>query len=98
MKKKVCGPMCSICGIILSIWGFVQLAIMGAFFYVHSVSLVEDIHLSEQEFLNNPEVVDAAYKQQAYNCWVCAGLYLLLLGFSAHQMWINIKPAAYRGI
>lgn len=79
----------------MSVWGIVQLAIMGALFHVRSVNLVEDVSVSEEDFALHPELVDSAYKQQAYNCWVCAGIYVLLLALSAQQMWLNIKPKPY---
>ncbi|OQV22319.1 hypothetical protein BV898_03817 [Hypsibius exemplaris] len=71
---------------------------MGAFFYVRSVNLVEDVPINEADFISHPEMADAAYKQQAYNCWVCAALYVLLLAFSGHQMMVNIRPAPYTGM
>ena len=51
--------------------------------------------ISEEDFASHPKLVDDAYKQQAYNCWVCAGIYILLLALSAQQMWLNIKPKPY---
>lgn len=96
--KTCCGPTLSTCGIILSIWGIIQLAIMGAFFWVHSVNLVEDISVSEEDFIKHPDIVDDAYKAQAKNCWIVAGIYVALLALSAQQMWANLKPKPFTGM
>lgn len=97
--KTFCGPTLSGCGIILSIWGIVQLGVMGALFYVQSVNLIEDVPVHNMtEYMENPHHVTEAYHQQAYNSWVCAGLYVLLLAISAQQMWLNIKPVPYTGM
>ena len=41
----LCGPKLSLCGVVISAWGILQLSLMGVFFYIHSVALIEDIPL-----------------------------------------------------
>ena len=43
----LCGPKLSLCCTVLSAWGIIQLLLMGVFFYVRAVALVEDIYLEE---------------------------------------------------
>ncbi|XP_057376516.1 ribonuclease kappa-like [Daphnia carinata] len=86
-----CGPKCSLCCTIVSIWGIVQLVLMGVFFYTHSVALAEDLTLKEHynnldEFYKD---VNASYEQNAYNCWIAALIYLVTLCVSVHQFWLN---------
>ena len=35
LAMAICGPKLSLCGVVLSIWGIVQLSIMGVFFYIN---------------------------------------------------------------
>lgn len=64
---RICGPKLSLCGLIISIWGIIQLVsgqyeireiflwtifyifqvLMGVFYYIHSVALIEDLPLEE---------------------------------------------------
>ena len=45
VKMPFCGPKLSLCGVVLSAWGIVQLSLMGIFFYIRSVALIEDLPL-----------------------------------------------------
>ncbi|XP_056637796.1 ribonuclease kappa-B-like [Diorhabda carinulata] len=90
-----CGPKLSLCGIILSTWGVIQLGLMGVFYITGSVALAEDIPAVEfsgnlTEFYNE---VDNGFKQNAYNCWIAALLYLILLIISAQQFWANSRSS-----
>ena len=49
----ICGPKCATFGVILSIWGIVQLSIMSLFCYVKSVALIEDLPLKPEEDYSN---------------------------------------------
>jgi len=95
----LCGPKLSLCCLLLSMWGIIQLSIMGILFYSRSVALVEDLPLKEEggedggykninEFFQD---VDRGYSQNAYNCWIAACLYVVTLLFSGHQYWMNTK-------
>jgi hypothetical protein len=46
-KMPVCGPKYSLCCTILSVWAIIQLTLMGIFFHINSVALIEDISLEE---------------------------------------------------
>ena len=51
----VCGKKMSICCSIMSVWGILQLTLMGVWLYSHSVAFAEDleIHLEPNESLNS---------------------------------------------
>ncbi|XP_019865128.1 ribonuclease kappa-B [Aethina tumida] len=96
----VCGPKLSLCGLIISVWGVIQLAFMGVFYYFHAVALAEDLPEFEIESNSTEEYmkefyskVDSGYTQNAYNCWIAALLYLVTLFFSAHQFWANNRSS-----
>jgi len=97
----ICGPKLSLAGCVISAWGIVQLSLMGIFFWIHSVALVEDLNVKEpsaycpeppapcedtQPFVN---AMEASYNQNAMNCWIAALLYLVTLCISAQQFWMN---------
>ncbi|KAJ8957663.1 hypothetical protein NQ318_017555 [Aromia moschata] len=89
----LCGPKLSLCGLIISVWGIVQLSLMGIFYYIGSLALAEDlpeidIDLPLKEFYAE---VDRGFQQNAINCWIAALLYLITLAVSAHQFWANIR-------
>ncbi|XP_029054433.1 ribonuclease kappa [Osmia bicornis bicornis] len=92
---KICGPKYALCGLILSVWGIFQLLLMGIFFYVKSVALIEDLPL-EGEFVKATDfyaAADRGYKQNAYNCWIAACIYVFTLLFSGHQFYINSRSS-----
>ncbi|XP_021951530.1 ribonuclease kappa [Folsomia candida] len=93
----VCGPKLSLCCLLLSVWGVIQLGLMGIFFYVKSVALVEDLELGEygpHEYQQFYADVDQAYSQSAYNCWIAACLYIGTFLFSAQQFYSNNKSSS----
>ncbi|CAG9862643.1 unnamed protein product [Phyllotreta striolata] len=91
----VCGPKLSLCGVILSTWGIIQLTLMGIFYYIGAVALAEDI--PEVKFTGDLNQfytdVNKGFQQNAYNCWIAALLYLITLAFSAHQFWANNRSS-----
>lgn len=66
--------------------------LMGGFYYNKSVNLVGDLKIgtynTSQQFY---ALADAAYDQAAYNCWIAAAIYILLLVFSVWQLKVNQK-------
>ncbi|XP_078047750.1 ribonuclease kappa [Augochlora pura] len=91
---KICGPKYALCGLILSTWGIFQLLLMGIFFYVKSVALVEDLPLDDIKDYNDFYAeADRSYKQNAYNCWIAACIYILTFLFSGHQFYINSRSS-----
>lgn len=87
----VCGPKLSLCCSVLSAWAILQLTLMGIFFHINSVALIEDISLHEEyEDLNQLTTdMEAGYRQNALNCWIAALLYLVTLCASVQQFWMN---------
>jgi ribonuclease kappa len=93
---KICGPKYALCGLVLSVWGIFQLLLMGVFFYVKSVALVEDLPLGEKNFTTLSQfyvAADRGYMQNAYNCWIAACIYVLTFLFSGHQFYINSRSS-----
>ncbi|CAH1736386.1 ribonuclease kappa-B [Aphis gossypii] len=90
---KFCGPKLSLCGIIISIWGIIQLVLMGFFYYIRSVALIEDLNIPEEhKFTDQQEFysyADKMYSLNAYNCWIAACLYIFTLVVSGHQFYMN---------
>ncbi|XP_020822324.1 ribonuclease kappa [Phascolarctos cinereus] len=85
-----CGPKLAACGIVLSAWGVIMLVLLGIFFNVHSAVLIEDVPLTESDFTESgPQKIYELYEQVSYNCFIAAGLYLLLGGFSFCQVRLN---------
>jgi len=91
----ICGPKLSLCGLIISAWGIIQLSLMGIFFYMNSVALIEDIHLKEEydDIKKLKNDMDVGYTQNAYNCFIAALLYLVTLCFSAQQFYMNSRTS-----
>ncbi|XP_063830395.1 ribonuclease kappa [Ostrinia nubilalis] len=95
MACTFCGPKLSLCGLVLSVWGIIQLTLMGLFYYVGAVALLEDLPLGENHhdvdhFLNE---VKYSYNQNATNCWIAALLYVATLVISGHQFWMNNRSS-----
>ncbi|XP_068919281.1 ribonuclease kappa [Petaurus breviceps papuanus] len=85
-----CGPKLAACGIVLSAWGVIMLVLLGIFFNVHSAVLIEDVPFTESDFTESgPQKIYELYEQVSYNCFIAAGLYLLLGGFSFCQVRLN---------
>lgn len=69
---------------------------MGIFFYTKSVALVEDLPIEEEDFKKATDfyaAADRGYKQNAYNCWIAACIYVLTFLFSGHQFYINSRSS-----
>ncbi|EFN85218.1 ribonuclease kappa [Harpegnathos saltator] len=93
---KICGPKYALCGLVLSVWGIFQLLLMGVFFYIRSVALVEDLPLGNKNFTSLEhfyKVADRGYMQNAYNCWIAACIYVLTFLFSGHQFYLNSRSS-----
>ncbi|XP_027980888.1 LOW QUALITY PROTEIN: ribonuclease kappa [Eumetopias jubatus] len=84
-----CGPKLAACGIVLSAWGVIMLIMLGIFFNVHSAVLIEDVPFTEKDFEKDPQKIYELYERVSYNCFIAAGLYLLLGGFSFCQVRLN---------
>ncbi|XP_020378037.1 ribonuclease kappa-A [Stegostoma tigrinum] len=86
-----CGPKLAACGIVLSIWGVIMLVLLGIFFNIHSAVLIEDVPLTEEDFTTTdaPQRIYRIYEQVSYNCFIAAGIYIVLGGFSFCQIRLN---------
>ncbi|KAG6451195.1 ribonuclease kappa [Manduca sexta] len=100
MGCKICGPKLSLCGLVLSVWGIIQLTLMGVFYYIRAVALLEDLPLehSPDEKVDDPiehfiALAERGYTQNAYNCWIAALLYVITLVVSGHQFWMNNRSS-----
>jgi len=93
---KICGPKLSICGLLLSIWGVLQLGIMSIGFYVRSVAFVEDLPLANETYPDADsyrKAIDDSYGNVALSCLVTTICYVLTAIVSAHQVWVNNKSS-----
>ncbi|CAG9795640.1 unnamed protein product [Diatraea saccharalis] len=95
MVFVLCGPKLSLCGLILSVWGIIQLTLMGVFYYIRAVALLEDLPLDPNVheldlFIGE---VESGYTQNAHNCWIAALLYVITLVISGHQFWMNNRSS-----
>lgn len=94
MVFKVCGPKLSLCGLVLSVWGIIQLVskaselgfvfswnfpgyyiavnyfqtLMGVFYYIRALALLEDLPLSEKHHTIEAFIgeVEAGYDQVSH--------------------------------
>ncbi|XP_037069885.1 ribonuclease kappa-B-like [Pollicipes pollicipes] len=94
----LCGPKLSLCGLIVSVWGIIQLSIMGGLFMWNSVGLIEDLGLEEhydtaEELYSD---ADKAYKNIAYNCWIAAAIYLVTMVVSVQQFYVNRQAGHFQ--
>ncbi|CAH8458001.1 unnamed protein product [Schistosoma bovis] len=91
------GPKCSVVLLLLSVWGILMLLLMGVFARVNSVAFSEDIPLNETAWAASgyaPLHVEEAYVMVSNNCFIAAGIYVVLLIFSGVQYYFN-KRANY---
>jgi len=89
----LCGPKLSAFGLVLSIWGIVQLALTGVLFHNRSVALIEDVFL-EESYNSKSQLlldIDTRYDASALNCWIAALMYIVTLCVSAQQFWKHGK-------
>jgi ribonuclease kappa len=93
IKWPLCGPKLSLCCTIISVWGIVQLMLMGIFFFIQAAPLLDDFEFDDDSandmiFKDN---LNNAYNQRAYNCWIAAFFYVGLLVFAGSQFMTNQK-------
>nr|VZH97138.1 unnamed protein product [Spirometra erinaceieuropaei] len=67
----------SACLLVLGVWGFIMLVLMGVFTRVNAVAFAEDIpiNMTEWEALGFPSAyIDEKYAMVSTNCFIAAGL------------------------
>ncbi|XP_030017979.1 ribonuclease kappa-B-like [Sphaeramia orbicularis] len=93
MPVIICGPKVAACGLVLSLWGVIMLGLLGIFFSIHSAGLIEDVPLTESDAIpgdpNVAQKIYSLYDKVSYNCFIAAGIYLLVAGFSFCQIRLN---------
>lgn len=70
--------------------------LMGVFARVNAVSLAEDIPLNEVKWAEqnySPKLVDDAYIMMSNNCFIAAGIYLIVLAFAGVQYYVNKRSS-----
>lgn len=87
----ICGPKLATCGIVISIWGVIMLAMLGIFFRTHSAMLIEDVPLTEEDLIDTDPLqkIYSIYNQVAYNCFIAAAIYVVVGVFSFCQIKLN---------
>ncbi|XP_068219095.1 ribonuclease kappa [Palaemon carinicauda] len=89
---KFCGPKCSLCCTLLSVWAIIQLGFMALFFGIRSPAFIEDLYIpaeAEEEPRTYLEAMNKSYYQIATNCGIAAGLYGVTLVVSGWQWYLN---------
>ncbi|XP_062849267.1 ribonuclease kappa-A [Trichomycterus rosablanca] len=86
-----CGPKLAACMLVLSIWGVIMLAMLGIFFSIHAAVLIEDVPFTEEDIhgQQSPERIYAVYDKVGYNCFIAAGIYVVVALVSFIQVRLN---------
>jgi len=82
--SRVCGPKLSNCCFIISIWGIIMLVLLGIFFKVKSVALIEDVPFKKVTTLGKTKEIPD-YSGTSTNCFIAAGVYGVTFIISAYQ-------------
>ncbi|CDS43222.1 ribonuclease kappa [Echinococcus multilocularis] len=86
MMAPLLGKKCSACLMILGVWGVIMLVLMGVFTRVNAVAFVDDIPIDMKEWESTkfaPSYIDEKFAMVSTNCFIAAGLYLLVLVFAS---------------
>ncbi|XP_047997180.1 ribonuclease kappa-like [Leguminivora glycinivorella] len=79
---------CGVCYMCLSIWGIIQLVIMGVLYRMESLGLIEDTeehHFSDlDDFIKRTQ---ENYRTVSTNCFIAAAIYVVILGCSLLCLW-----------
>uniref|UniRef100_A0A8C1UYP2 Ribonuclease, RNase K a n=1 Tax=Cyprinus carpio TaxID=7962 RepID=A0A8C1UYP2_CYPCA len=85
-----CGPKLAACGLVLSIWGVIMLAMLGIFFTTHSAVLIEDVPFTEEDFKGEAlQNIYSLYNKVGYNCFIAAVIYVGIGFLSFCQVRLN---------
>lgn len=91
VSLRVCGPKLSICCILISIWGFIMLPIMGVLLKSRSLAFAEDLieEIHESDPVKFMELANKNYDNAAKSCYIAGAIYLGSFIFSIWQFWLN---------
>ena len=67
---------------------------LGVFFWIRTPSLFEDANIDEEEWKKegySTDYIKKKYEDNAYNCWIAAGAYVVLFIFSFIQQKLNSR-------
>jgi len=95
----ICGTKCSACCAFFSLWGFIMLGLCGLFFYVQAPTLSPDIPIDQDTFAKdnyNYTYITGLYKQNAYNCWITALIYLVIFILCSIRFYVNLMRVKER--
>ncbi|XP_059207968.1 ribonuclease kappa-B [Centropristis striata] len=87
-----CGPKMAACGIVISIWGVIMLAMLGIFFSAKSAVLIEDVPFTDEDMRHesNPlQNIYSLYNQVGINCFIAAAIYVAVGAVSLCQVRLN---------
>uniref|UniRef100_A0A3Q0R415 Ribonuclease, RNase K b n=1 Tax=Amphilophus citrinellus TaxID=61819 RepID=A0A3Q0R415_AMPCI len=84
-----CGPKMAACGIVISIWGVIMLAMLGIFFSAKSAVLIEDVPFTEEDIHNDGLKTCNLYNQVGINCFIAAAIYVVVGAISLCQVRLN---------
>ncbi|XP_013883548.1 ribonuclease kappa-B [Austrofundulus limnaeus] len=87
-----CGPKMAACGMVISIWGVIMLAMLGIFFTAKSAVLIEDVPFTEEDMRgdeNPPGKIYSLYNQVGFNCFIAAAVYVAVGAVSLCQVRLN---------
>ncbi|KAG0726992.1 Ribonuclease kappa [Chionoecetes opilio] len=88
-----CGYKLSLCLVVISVWGIVQLLVMAGLLYFEAGAFFEDLHLESSYDSKENFITDVAkgFKNCSFNCFIAACLYIVTLGVSGWQFYLNQK-------
>ncbi|XP_002127252.3 ribonuclease kappa-B [Ciona intestinalis] len=94
---KILGPKCSTCCMLTSVWGIIMMLCLGGAYKLRSPALYKDIPIDFKNaaLASNQKEVFAAYDSSGTNCFIAAGLYVLVLFFSLWQWKVNKSLQTY---
>lgn len=91
MGLNFCGPKCSICCSLISLWGIIMLPIMGVLLKQKSLTFAEDLveDIETKNFDDFIKESDLKYDNAAMTCFIAGAIYLASFAISAWQVFLN---------
>jgi ribonuclease kappa len=73
-----------------------MLGLLGVFFFIKTPILSEDLPIDDTEWEKQGyqyKYIEDLYKQNAYNCWIAAGLYCVTFVISVVMIKVNQRSS-----